>query len=853
MIGVVSFTGMFGWIRDKWRSHRPAQGDASSAMSLEHLPVAASIFVIAVVAVGCIVLVLQGPSHITHPGQFAALLAASVLASSLRLRLPLGTSASNLSISYSVDFAALLLIGREMTMLVAGASACAQSVFGTNRRNPVFRILFNAAALVLTVQAAGVTFTYFGGRPGSLELQSIAKPLVASALAYFLVNTLIVATAVGLAARQPVWSVWQTNFLWTAPSYFVGAGAAVAGVGLWETSQWWLLPLAVAPVYLTFRSYRMYVDRIASEKRHKEEVLRLHGDTLAALDAARQSEQRYALAAAGSNDGLWDWDVPSNVLYCSERWKLMIGLSADAEVSTLERWLEYADEEDRPGLVAAIRAHLDGERSHFEHEYRVRHVGGEIRWMLCRGIAVRDEAGRPIRLAGSLTDITEQRRIRDTLAQAARHDPLTDLPNRTLFGELLQRALAQGSRSSAHHYAVLYIDLDGFKLVNDSLGHVVGDRFLVAIAQRLQAHLRPGDSLARLGGDEFAILAENFATPEDVCAIAERLQRALTEPFRLGGHELFGSASIGIVVGGAQYRSVDALLRDADIAMYRAKATGRGGYELFDPTMHASALKRLTLETELRRAVERREFIVFYQPIVELPSSRIAGLEALVRWVRTDGHVASPAEFITVAEETGLIVPLTYQVLRESCRQVAAWQQMFGHPLKLSVNVSSKLFTRADFIDEVEAAITDTGLLPGSLQLEITESVLINHSDVVEHNFRRLRGISVAVHLDDFGTGYSSLSYLQRYPVDALKLDKSFVARMGTADNDGVGGAIVKLARELGMGLIAEGVETVAHVEQLCALECPHAQGYLFSEPLTASAVVPLLAKEFAPTLANAS
>jgi EAL domain-containing protein (putative c-di-GMP-specific phosphodiesterase class I) len=287
--------------------------------------------------------------------------------------------------------------------------------------------------------------------------------------------------------------------------------------------------------------------------------------------------------------------------------------------------------------------------------------------------------------------------------------------------------------------------------------------------------------------------------------------------------------------------------------MYRAKAAGRGGYELFDPTMHASALKRLTLETELRRAVERQEFTVFYQPIVALPSSRITGLEALVRWVRTDGHLAPPSEFITVAEETGLIVPLTYQVLRESCRQVAAWQQMFGQPLHLSVNVSSKLFTRDDFIDQVEAAITDTGLLPGSLQLEITESVLINHSDVVDHNFKRLRGISVAVHLDDFGTGVSSLSYLQRYPVDALKLDKSFVARMGTADNDGVGGAIVKLARELGMGLIAEGVETVAHAEQLVALDCPHAQGYLYSEPLTASAVVPLLAKEFAPVLATAS
>jgi Amt family ammonium transporter len=274
-----------------------------------------------------------------------------------------------------------------------------------------------------------------------------------------------------------------------------------------------------------------------------------------------------------------------------------------------------------------------------------------------------------------------------------------------------------------------------------------------------------------------------------------------------------------------QYRSVDALLRDADIAMYRAKAVGRGGYELFDPAMHASALRRLTVETELRRAIERKELTVFYQPIVQLPSSRISGFEALVRWVRSDGHVAQPSDFISVAEETGLIVPLTHQVLREACHQVAAWQQMFGHPLQLSVNVSSKLFTREDFIDDVEEAIAESGLLPRSLQLEITESVLINHSNVVDDNFDRLRKIGVAVHLDDFGTGYSSLSYLQRYPVDALKLDKSFVAKMGTKDNDGVGGAIVKLARELGMGLIAEGVETVQHAEQLRQLDCPHAQG----------------------------
>ena len=854
MRGAVSFTGMLGRIRD-WalRSHAPAKGDASRATSLEHLPISASVFVIAVVAVGCVVLILEGPRRITHPSHFAALLAASVLASSLRLRLPLGTSASNLSISYSVDFAALLLIGREMTMLVAGASAGAQSIFGTSRRNPAFRILFNAAALILTVQAAGVTFTYFGGRPGDLDLSSVAKPLVASALAYYLVNTCIVATAVGLAARQPVWQVWQTNFLWTAPSYFVGAGAAVAGVGLWQTSQWWLLPLAGAPVYLTFRSYRMYVDRIASEKRHKEEVLRLHGDTVAALEAARRSEQRYALAAAGSNDGLWDWDIPANSLYCSDRWKLIVGLEANADVSTHEQWLDYTYEEDRAGLVEALRAHLDGERAHFQHEYRVRQVRGEIRWVLCRGIAVRDDAGRPVRMAGSLTDITEQRRIRDSLSQAARHDPLTNLPNRTLFGELLQRAIAQGARSSSHQYAVLFIDLDGFKLVNDSLGHIIGDRFLMAIAQRLQSQLRPGDSLARLGGDEFAVLAENFSTPEDVCAIAERLLNALAEPFRIADHELFGSASVGVVVGGAQYRTVDAVLRDADIAMYRAKASGRGGYEMFDPDMHATALKRLTLETELRRAVERKEFSVFYQPIVELATSKIIGLEALLRWKRADGHIDSPAEFMEIAEETGLIIPLTSHVLVEACYQVSSWQQMFGHCLHLSINVPSKLFTRTSFVDEVEAVLASSGLLPHSLKLEITESVLLTHSEVVDRNFERLHQLGIAVHLDDFGTGYSSLSYLQRYPVDALKLDRSFVARMGTHENDVVGGAIVKLARELGMGIIAEGVETVAHAEQLSALDCPHAQGFLFSEPLTASAVVPMLAKQYAPTLANAS
>jgi diguanylate cyclase (GGDEF)-like protein/PAS domain S-box-containing protein len=827
------------------RSEEGLPADPEQRLSSQ--PLAARIFVSTVIAAAGIVLLLRGPRSSPNPVLFVILLAASALASSFRLRLPLGANSTNLSISYSVDFAALLLIGTELTMLVAGISAWIQSTFGHDRRNPVFRTIFNAAALVLTVKAAGATFVYLGGIPGDadLRIRNVATPLVATALVYYLVNTSIIATAIGLSTRKSIWSVWQSNFLWTAPSYYVGAGAAVIGVILWQTEQLAMLPLAAAPVYLTFRSYSMYVERLAAEERHKEEVLRLHGSTLAALEAARRSEERYALAAAGSNDGLWDWDIATDALYCSDRWKLMIGLAPEASVATVNEWLALVDEDDRAGLRQALEAHLASPDAHFEREYRLRHADGSIRWVHCRGIVVRDASGRAVRMAGSQTDVTEQRRTRDTLAQAAHHDPLTDLPNRTLFRELLQRAMDRFSGGADPGYAVLFIDLDGFKQINDTHGHVVGDRFLTAIAQRLQKQLRPGDVLARLGGDEFAVLALHVAGVEDVGVIAERLQRALDQPFHINRQALHGAASIGIVVGTPQHRSVDAVLRDADIAMYRAKAAGRGGYEIFDPGMHASALKRLTVEAELRRAIERSEFTVHYQPIVQLPSSRISGFEALVRWARPDGHVAAPAEFLTVAEETGLIVPLTYQVLREACHQVAAWQQMFGRSLDLSVNISATPFRRPE--------LSESGLLPGTLRLEIPETVLIEHSDVVDEHFKRLRGIHVAVHLDNFGSGYASLSYLQRYPVDALKLDKSFVARMGTSSRDSVGGAIVKLARELGMGLIAEGVETTAHVNQLRALDCPHAQGYLFSEPLAPGDVVPLLARDASATLPAAS
>jgi diguanylate cyclase (GGDEF)-like protein len=507
-------------------------------------------------------------------------------------------------------------------------------------------------------------------------------------------------------------------------SVVIAGSAATFAALLALTGRAWMLPLAAALLYLTIKAYRIYRDQVAADQRRNEEMTRLHREAIAALETARQSEQRYA--------------------------------------------------------------------------------------------------------------------------RAARHDDLTGLPNRRLFSELLQHSMARAVRASEPHYAVLFIDLDGFKLVNDSLGHLVGDQFLVAISARLHAQLRPSDALSRLGGDEFAVLIEDFATPDEVYVITERLQRSLREPIRLQGRELYASASIGVVLGGAHYATVDDLLRDADIAMYRAKAAGRGGYQIFDPHMHASAVERLTLETELRHAVERHHFTIAYQPIVELPSSEICGLEAFVRWTRPDGRVIGPTDFIPVAEETGLIVPLTYSVLADACSQVAVWQRMFGQPLGISVNISSRLFARPDFLDEVERAVEASGLLPGTLRLEITENTLLNSSAIVHENFERLRRMQVSVYLDDFGTGYSSLSSLQRYPVDALKLDRSFVAQMGVPNHGcTIGNAIVKLAQELGMGLIAEGVETLAHAEQLLALGCPHAQGHLFSEPRATEATEALLARAF--------
>ena len=559
------------------------------------------------------------------------------------------------------------------------------------------------------------------------------------------------------------------------------------------------------------------------------------------VESLRESQERYTLAVNGANDGLWDWNLATNEVYWSPRWKAMLGYE-DSEIGIRpDEWLDRLHQDDWTSVRQAIAEHIARGTGHYESQHRLRHRDGSYRWVLCRAAAIRDEAGVATRFAGSLTDITE----------AKLADGLTGLPNRVLFLDLLERAISRTRRRSDYAFALVILGLDRFKTVNHSLGTAVADRLLVEVARRLQTCLRAHDAvvrnhhgftLARLGGDEFTVLLDDIDDAANAVRVAERLRDALQKSFVVDEHEVFVSASAGITLSGPAYSDPEDMLRDAGIALQRAKEGSK--CELFDMRMRDRVVSRLRVETDLRQAIERGAFEVYYQPIVTIRGGSLAGFEALVRWHHPTQGVIDPVDFIPIAEDTEMIVLIGRQVLAQSCRQMAAWQQRFGNaaPGVICVNVSSKQFGDADLTSEIESVLQESGLHPSSLKLEITESAFLGDIRRAQATLRRLQTLGVAWSLDDFGTGYSSLSYLHRLQVDTVKVDRSFVSRIGRDDGAEMVRAITAMAHNMGMDVVAEGVETAEQLEWLRAIGCEYAQGFYFSRPVEVATATGLIA-----------
>jgi diguanylate cyclase (GGDEF)-like protein/PAS domain S-box-containing protein len=558
--------------------------------------------------------------------------------------------------------------------------------------------------------------------------------------------------------------------------------------------------------------------------------------------ALKQSAERLALVMDGASDGLWVWDFRNREFYLSSRWRALVGLPAKSGIGRREEWLDRVHPDDVAKLKEALDAHLSGQTAQWLHEYRMRHEDGTYRWFLSRGVASRGADNRADLIAGSLTSLADHTAAPERGRRTAAGDPLTGLCNRAVFVEKVGERLTKLKQLHAGRFAVLYLDLDRFKVINDSLGHLVGDELLIAVSRRLDSCVRATDVLARLGGDEFAILVTSLGDDMQANVLAMRIQDALAAPFSIGGREVFTSVSIGIACSRREHTNPEEIMRDADTAMYHAKASGKARHELFDADMHARAVDRLELEGDLRQAVKSQAFEMHYQPIVLLASSMCVGFEALVRWTR-NGKPVSPADFIPIAEELGLMESLGGWVLQESCRQFTEWRRQYAAAAldHITVNVSARQLMQQGFVRFVEATVLETGITPCDLRLEITETALMHNPREVAQVLHSLRDFGVKIYLDDFGTGYSSLSHLHKLPVDALKIDRSFVRSMLVDDRPAIVESVLALARTLDTEVVAEGVEGEQQARELARLGCRYAQGYFFSRPLPARSAGELL------------
>jgi diguanylate cyclase (GGDEF)-like protein/PAS domain S-box-containing protein len=744
---------------------------------------------------------------------------------------------SHISVSDIFIFLALIVYGGEIAIVLAAVEAFVSSWRFCKKKITVF---FNFSAMAISTTLVFSTLKLLNLNPTDLlgsnssNFDAFFVALSVMALVQFIGNTSIASVYGALKSGTPLWETWKSQYAWTFITYFVGAFSAGA---LFQAIAYFGFSVVLASfpiIFFIYLSYRMYLKNMKMSIVQAEQAEQ-HAAILEEQSIAlRESEERfrsafnYAPIGIGLVSPVGDW-LKVNRALCE-----ILGYTEEEFLKSDFQSMLF--KEDLGETLTKIHALVSGKTPTCQMEQRYLHKTKKTVWASWSVSRVIDSKVEHPNMIFQIQDITDKKLAQEKLQYEATHDALTKLPNRAFFLQKLEQALATVQNNRRHKVCVLFIDLDRFKIINDSLGHLYGDQLLIEIAGRLRDCLRPNDLVARLGGDEFTILVEGNYQSEEVIKIAERIQEKFAEPFNLGGHEIYSSASIGILHNTIKHLTAEDMMRDADTAMYQAKRAGKARHEVFDEIMHEEAKAVLQLENDLRRAIEKDEFSVYYQPIYSIEGTQIQGFEALARWEHPDHGFVSPEKFIALAEEISLIDILGMQILQKACRQGKQLQSYFASdvPFMISVNLSCKQFANPQLVKKIQEVLQETNFAPESLKLEITESVFIEHKDKAAEMLHQLREIGVEINIDDFGTGYSNLSYLMQLPISTLKIDRSFINPINlNGRNLEIIQTILTLAQSLGIKVIAEGVENETQLDQLKSLNCEGAQGYFFAKPMS--------------------
>ncbi|HTH37882.1 MAG TPA: EAL domain-containing protein [Pyrinomonadaceae bacterium] len=743
---------------------------------------------------------------------------------------------SHIAVSDTFIFLALLTYGGEVAIVLSALEAFFSSWRFCNRKMTVF---FNAAAVAISTTLVYVALKAFGlysvehlhGDTGYIQTLGIALSTIA--LVQFLANTTFASVHDSMKDGLPLWETWKNKYAWSFITYFVGA--AGAGVlHLLTDSIGSGVILAVFPViFFVFMTYRMYLKNIEISIQQADQAEQYAKILEQQSDALRESEERFRSAfnhapigiALVSANGTW---LKVNHALCH-----ILGYTEKEFLATDFQSMLFP--EDLGDTLVMIHDLVSGKTANCQMEQRYLHKTGKTVWGSWSVSTAGDSKSSEPNLIFQVQDITGKKLAEEKLQHEATHDALTGLPNRKMFMQRLTAALSLAKRNRGYKVSVLFIDLDRFKYVNDSLGHLIGDRLLIGISERLRECMRPSDMVARLGGDEFTILVEGKYDISEVIRIAERIQHKFSMPFDLEGHEVFSSASIGILHASDQHLTSEDMMRDADTAMYQAKRAGKARHEVFDEKMHLAVKETLQLETDLRRAVENGEIYILYQPVFSLATRRIQGFEALTRWQHPQLGNISPSRFIAIAEEIGLMDSLGEYILERACSEIVPLlnADASGEKLTLSVNLSCRQFGQPKLVQNIKRILMEAGFPSNRLKLEITESIFFEYQAKALEMLNQIRELGVEIDIDDFGTGYSNLGYLIRLPISTLKIDRSFVAPIDSeGNNTEIVRTVLALARNLGLKAVAEGIETEHQFNALAALGCDGGQGYLFAEPM---------------------